>query len=69
MARPKKPPESKKSVMLQIPLSADEKRLIVEAATVAGKDEFTGWARETLLGAARKLLRANRAQPKGETPD
>jgi uncharacterized protein (DUF1778 family) len=62
MARPKKAPNLKRDAPLHIPMTADEKQLIVDAASAGGRSEFTGWARDILLDAAQKqMTRARKA--------
>ncbi|MBI3866458.1 MAG: hypothetical protein HY290_31645 [Planctomycetia bacterium] len=53
MPRPKKDPALVKSTMIKIPLTADQKELIVQAAASA-ESEMTAWARQKLVDAARE---------------
>jgi hypothetical protein len=50
--RPKKKPADRKTVDLHIPVTRQQKEQIYAAL---GGVEFAGWARETLLRAAREL--------------
>lgn len=52
MARPKKDKKDRKDIDLRIPVTEDQKRLIVEAANLDGLD-MAGWARTLLLRAAK----------------
>jgi hypothetical protein len=52
--RPKKDPQTLKAETLRIPVSAEEKRLINEAA-IAKDGEFARWARAILLDAAARF--------------
>jgi hypothetical protein len=52
MARPKKNDRDRKDIDLRIPVTQDQKRLIVEAANLDGLD-MAGWARQLLLRAAK----------------
>jgi hypothetical protein len=75
MARPKKDPSVVRGEIVRIPVSADEKTRMYEAA-VALDGEFARWARPILLKAAdeyragkiaggrKPLARKNDAQPK-----
>lgn len=51
MARPRKDPSLRKDTDLRIPVTAEQKRTIVEAAAAAQSDVAT-WARPILLRAA-----------------
>jgi hypothetical protein len=53
MARPKKPPEERKTASMKIPLADDEKGLIQAAARATSEKPVT-WAREVLLRAAKR---------------
>jgi len=55
MARPKKTPNLRKDMDLRIPVTADQKELVTQAATEAGL-EMAPWARGILLEAAQKQL-------------
>jgi hypothetical protein len=55
MARPVKNPEERKAYHLRIPLAAQQRALIEEAARLADEDKAT-WARMVLLAAARKRI-------------
>ena len=59
MARPTKDARLRKNVDLRIPLTVDQKRLIVEAATLADSDVAT-WLRPIVLRAASEMLAAAR---------
>jgi uncharacterized protein (DUF1778 family) len=60
MARPKKDPSLLKNLDLRIPVTADQKRLVMDAAAVTGED-FAGWARDVLLKAARSAKKGSEA--------
>ena len=55
MARPPKDPALRLTDQLRIPLSADQKQLIIEAAKIDSID-MTAWARAALLQAAKGVL-------------
>jgi hypothetical protein len=55
MARPQKDPASRKTVDLRIPVTPDQKRLVMDAMAKDDR-EFAGWARSVLLDAAQALL-------------
>jgi hypothetical protein len=55
MARPAKKPEARKAYHLRVPLAANQRALIEEAARQADEDK-AAWARAILLEAARKQL-------------
>jgi uncharacterized protein (DUF1778 family) len=55
MARPKKDASERKSVVLRIPVTEDQQRLIVEAASLEGSEMAT-WARPVLLRAAQQRI-------------
>jgi uncharacterized protein (DUF1778 family) len=55
MARARKKPEERKDYHLRVPLSADQRALIEKAVTLEGTEK-AGWARATLLTAARKRI-------------
>jgi hypothetical protein len=57
MARPKKSPEEKMGETITIPVTAEQKRLITEAAISASTGGYTGWARDLLVQAAQRQLR------------
>jgi uncharacterized protein (DUF1778 family) len=59
MARPTKDARLRKNVDLRIPLTVEQKRLIVEAATLADSDVAT-WLRPIVLQAATEMLAAAR---------
>lgn len=52
MARPRKEPQLRKDVDLRIPLTAEQKRLIAEAAALDHSD-MAAWVRPLLLQAAQ----------------
>ena len=54
MARPRKDPSQRKSVDIRVPMTEEQKRLVVQAAASAHSDVAT-WARPILLRAASKL--------------
>jgi uncharacterized protein (DUF1778 family) len=55
MARPPKEPHLRKDADLRIPLTADQKRLIVHAANLAQSDVAT-WLRPIILQAASEWV-------------
>jgi hypothetical protein len=55
MARPPKKPADRKAYHLRVPLAANQRTLIEEAARLADADK-AAWARAILLEAARKRL-------------
>lgn len=55
MARPPKALSDRKSVDVRIPLTEDQKKVIVNAAAAEGADVAT-WARPLLLGIAEEQL-------------
>jgi hypothetical protein len=55
MARPFKKPEDRKNVDLRIPVTAEQKRLIMDAVALDDVD-MAAWARTILLAAARRRL-------------
>jgi hypothetical protein len=55
MARPFKKPEDRKNVDLRIPVTAEQKRLIMDAVALDDVD-MAAWARTILLTAARRRL-------------
>lgn len=55
MARPPKQPAERKVYHLRVPLAANQRALIEEAARLADADK-AAWARAILLEAARKGL-------------
>ena len=59
MPRPKKPPGSKKSIHLRIPLTPDQHKRI---GLAAGDEGMAAWARTILLSAAEKQLDAGSAR-------
>jgi hypothetical protein len=69
MARPKKPPDDRMSDQIRIPLTADQKRLIAEAAGLNAL-EMTAWARSVLVRAA-EMERSSRGRKgaTGQEPD
>lgn len=52
MARPQKKPEDRKDYHLRIPLNAEQRQVIAEAAELSQLD-MAGWARAILLRAAK----------------
>ena len=52
MPRPKKPPQLRMDTDLRIPVTADQKALITQAAKSLQYD-MAGWARQVLLDAAK----------------
>jgi hypothetical protein len=55
MARPPKKPEDRKAYHLRVPLAAQQRALIEEAARLAAADK-AAWARTVLLEAARRQV-------------
>jgi uncharacterized protein (DUF1778 family) len=55
MARPKKDVSERKAVILRIPVTEDQRRLIVEAASLDGAEMAT-WVRPVILDAARRRI-------------
>jgi uncharacterized protein (DUF1778 family) len=55
MGRPKKDKRDRKDIDLRIPVTFDQKELIVGAARAAGED-MASWARPILIQAARDQL-------------
>lgn len=51
--RPPKPPEERRTDAMKLPLNADEKALIEQAAQADGAKPVT-WARDVLLRAAKR---------------
>jgi uncharacterized protein (DUF1778 family) len=59
VGRPPKEKGSRKDVDLRIPVTADQKELVAEAAKVMGMD-MAAWARPILIDAAQKLVQAGK---------
>jgi uncharacterized protein (DUF1778 family) len=59
MARPKKDARLRKDADLRIPVTADQKRLISQAASIDGSD-MAAWIRPLLLEAAKNRLDAKK---------
>jgi uncharacterized protein (DUF1778 family) len=55
MARPPKDPSLRMDTDLRIPLTADQKKLIAEAAA-ADQSDVASWVRPLLLGFAQKRV-------------
>ncbi len=55
MARPHKPKDQLMNVVLRIPVTADQKQTVVEAAKLDGSD-VAAWLRPVILRAAAKRL-------------
>jgi uncharacterized protein (DUF1778 family) len=55
MPRPHKEQSERKDFDLRIPLTADQKELIIKAARLAGAD-MAAWARPIILNAAQQLI-------------
>ena len=56
--RPKKPANRRRETDIRIPVTADEKQMVQQAAQQAGESgEMAGWARTVLLAAAKKVLK------------
>jgi hypothetical protein len=64
--RPPKDPSQVKNVDLRIPVTAAQKQLVADAMAVDGR-EFSGWARDLLLGAAQAILDRKAAPRKQRT--
>lgn len=62
MARPKKAPEDRKEESIHIPVTAEEKARITEAAGLASSSGYTVWVREIVLKAADKVLQKQRGK-------
>lgn len=60
MGRPPKQRAERKDVDLRIPVTADQKEMIGEAAKVDGMD-MAAWARPILIDAAQKRLSSSRS--------
>ncbi len=58
MGRPPKNKAERKDVDLRIPVTPDQKELIVKACSFAGED-MASWCRPILIEAARKALVAS----------
>ena len=58
MVRPRKAPQLRKDADLRIPMTADQKRLVVYAATLNQQD-MAAWVRPLLLEAAEATVEAN----------
>ena len=56
MARPLKDPSERKTVDVRIPVTEEQKRMILEAAASDQSDVAT-WARPIILGAAERRLK------------
>ncbi len=61
MARPPKDPSERKDFDLRIPVTADQKELILQAAKLEGAD-MAAWVRPILLEAAEQLLFKRKAE-------
>jgi uncharacterized protein (DUF1778 family) len=55
MTRPRKNPQERKDYHLRVPLSADQRAVIEDAARLEG-EEKAGWARAILLSAAKRTI-------------
>jgi hypothetical protein len=55
MARPHKKESERKTVILRVPVTEDQKKLIMDAVTLEKTDMAT-WARPVLLEAARRRM-------------
>jgi uncharacterized protein (DUF1778 family) len=65
MPRPKKKPEERKSAELRVPVTEEQKSLIIQAAGLDGLDVAT-WVRPIILNAAKKRVeRETPRKPKG----
>lgn len=58
--RPKKPAAELRNRDVRIPVNAEEKKLITEAAWWSDEGEFAAWARRLLLAEARRVMAAAR---------
>jgi len=61
MARPPKDKKDRKDVDLRIPVTAEQKKIIVEAAGLDQMD-MAGWARMLLLKAANQRIKKEDAR-------
>jgi len=68
MARPPKDPALRMDQDLRIPVTAEQKRLIAQAAA-ADKSDMTAWIRPILLGAAQAKLAKPAIRRKQRHPD
>ena len=59
MARQRKPAEERKDYHLRVPLTPGQRALIESAAKLDGEDK-AGWARGTLVAAAKRTLAKNK---------
>jgi hypothetical protein len=59
MVRLRKPPEERKDYHLRVPLTPGQRALIEGAARQEGEDK-AGWARGTLVAAAKRTLAKNK---------
>jgi hypothetical protein len=55
MARPLKDPSERKSFILRIPMTEEQKRLIMDAVSI-NKIDMAAWARPVLLRAAKQEI-------------
>ena len=62
MARPPKDPSERKTVDVRIPMTEEQKRIVLEAAASSDSDVAT-WARPILLGAAQQRMAKTRRKP------
>ena len=64
MARPRKDPKERKSAELRVPVTDDQKSLIIQASGLDGLDAAT-WIRPIILDAAKKRVeRETQRKPK-----
>ncbi len=61
MARPKKNPKLVKDDYLKIPVTSEQKKVIVEAAQSVG-DDMAPWARSILMRAAKEQAGQKKSQ-------
>ena len=61
MSRPLKDPADRKTVDVRIPLTEDQKTLIIAAAGADGAD-IAAWLRPIILGAAESRLKREKAK-------
>jgi uncharacterized protein (DUF1778 family) len=68
MARPPKDPKLRKDADLRIPLTAEQKKLVMDAAALEGED-MAAWVRPILLDAARRVAKKKRSGDDQQTED
>ena len=63
MARPPKDPSERKTVDVRIPMTENQKRIVLEAAASDQADVAT-WVRPIILGAAQEKLAKPKHKPR-----